>query len=63
MMPKVVLVPSPLSQLFLSSKGLFIAPSNQHSLFGLTGTMALDPTFGSFTLLEPVSHRVNPFLW
>jgi hypothetical protein len=21
-----------------------------------TGTMAFDPTFGSFTLLEPVSH-------
>jgi hypothetical protein len=21
-----------------------------------TGTIALDPTFGSFTLLEPVSH-------
>jgi hypothetical protein len=28
-----------------------------------TGTIALDPTFGSFTLLEPVSHEVNWFLW
>ncbi len=28
-----------------------------------TGTIALDPTFGSFTLLEPVSHYVNQFLW
>jgi hypothetical protein len=33
------------------------------SIYGLlghaptsTGTIALDPTFGSFTLLEPVSH-------
>ncbi len=26
-----------------------------------TGTMALDPTFGSFTLLEPVTHLVNVF--
>jgi hypothetical protein len=24
-----------------------------------TGTIALDPTFGSFTLLEPVLHYVN----
>jgi hypothetical protein len=23
------------------------------------GTIPLDPTFGSFTLLEPVSHEVN----
>jgi len=28
-----------------------------------TGTIALDPTFGSFTLLEPISHYVNQFLW
>jgi hypothetical protein len=28
-----------------------------------TGTMALDPTFGSFTLLKLVSHYVNRFLW
>jgi hypothetical protein len=28
-----------------------------------TGTIALDPPFGSFTLLEPVSHLVNRFLW
>ncbi len=28
-----------------------------------TGTITLDPTFGSFTLLEPLSHKVNPFLW
>ncbi len=28
-----------------------------------TGTIALDPTFGSFTLLEPVSHQVNWFVW
>jgi hypothetical protein len=28
-----------------------------------TGTMALDPTFGRFTLLKPVSHYVNRFLW
>jgi len=27
-----------------------------------TGTIALDPTFGSFTLLEPISHYVNEFL-
>jgi hypothetical protein len=27
-----------------------------------TGTIALDPTFGSFTLLEPVSYHVNYFL-
>jgi len=26
------------------------------------GTMALDPTYGSFTLLEPVLHSVNRFL-
>jgi hypothetical protein len=26
-------------------------------------TIALDPTFGSFTLIEPVSHQVNQFLW
>jgi hypothetical protein len=31
-------------------------------LLGL-GTIALDPTFGSFTLLELVSHLVNRFLW
>jgi hypothetical protein len=28
-----------------------------------TWTVALDPTFGSFTLLEPVSHSVNRFVW
>jgi hypothetical protein len=28
-----------------------------------TGTIALDPTFGSFTLLEWVSYSVNWFLW
>jgi len=28
-----------------------------------TGTIALDPTFGSFTLLEPASHEENRFLW
>ncbi len=28
-----------------------------------TGTIALDPAFGSLTLLEPVSHQVNQFLW
>jgi hypothetical protein len=28
-----------------------------------TGTIALDPTFRSFTLLEPVSHEMNWFLW
>jgi len=28
-----------------------------------TGTIILDPTFGSFTLLEPVSHYRNRFLW
>jgi len=28
-----------------------------------TGTMGLDPTFGSFTLLEQVSHEANWFLW
>jgi hypothetical protein len=28
-----------------------------------TGTIGLDPTFGSFTLLEQVSHEVNWFLW
>ncbi len=28
-----------------------------------TGTIALDPTFGSFTSLEPVSYSVNQFLW
>ncbi len=37
----------------------------QGSLLGLvptgTGTIALDPTFGSFTLLEPISHQVTPF--
>jgi hypothetical protein len=27
-----------------------------------TGTIALDPTFGSFTLLELVSRSVNRFL-
>jgi len=26
-------------------------------------TIALDPTFGSFTLLKPISHYVNQFLW
>jgi len=26
-------------------------------------SVPLDPTFGSFTLLEPVSHYVNRFLW
>jgi len=30
-------------------------------LLGLT--IALDPTFGSFTLLELVSHWANWFLW
>jgi hypothetical protein len=41
---------------------LFIEDSN---LLGPapTGTMALDPTLGSFTLLEPISHSVNWFLW
>jgi len=28
-----------------------------------TATMAFDPTFGSFTLIEPVSHYMNWFLW
>jgi hypothetical protein len=28
-----------------------------------TRTMAVDPTFGSFTLLKPVSHELNWFLW
>jgi len=28
-----------------------------------TGTIALDPTFGSFTSLEPVSHEVNRVFW
>jgi hypothetical protein len=28
-----------------------------------TGTIALDPTFGSFTLLGSLSHQVNQFLW
>jgi hypothetical protein len=28
-----------------------------------TETIPLDPTFGSFTLLELVSHSVNWFLW
>jgi hypothetical protein len=28
-----------------------------------TWTTALDSTFGSFTLSEPVSHYVNPFVW
>jgi hypothetical protein len=28
-----------------------------------TGTIALDPTFGSFTLLELILHSVNWFLW
>jgi hypothetical protein len=28
-----------------------------------TGTIALDPTFGSFTLLKSVSHYMNWFLW
>jgi hypothetical protein len=28
-----------------------------------TGTIALDPTFRSFTLLEPVSHYVDWFHW
>ncbi len=34
---------------------LFVGPA--------TGTIALDPTFGNFTLLELVSHWVNWFLW
>jgi hypothetical protein len=29
----------------------------------VTGTIPFDPTFGSFTLLELVSHQVNQFLW
>jgi hypothetical protein len=32
------------------------------SLWG-TGPIALDPTFGSFTLLKSVSHYMNQFLW
>jgi hypothetical protein len=28
-----------------------------------TGTIELDPTFGSFTLLEQVSHEANWFFW
>jgi hypothetical protein len=27
------------------------------------GTIAFDPTFGSFTLLELVSHQMNPLFW
>jgi hypothetical protein len=27
------------------------------------GTIALDPTFGSFMLLEPVSYQMNQFFW
>jgi len=29
----------------------------------VTGTIPFDPTFGSFTFLELVSHQVNRFLW
>jgi cytochrome c-type biogenesis protein CcmH/NrfF len=28
-----------------------------------TGTIAFDPTFGSFTLLEPISHYSNKVLF
>jgi hypothetical protein len=52
-MRKVVLVPSPLSQLFLSSKGLFIALSNQHGLLlGLTGDYGIGSNFWKFYLIR-----------
>ncbi len=38
----------------------YLTPDNLCLLLGPaptgTGTIALDPTFGSFTLLEPLSH-------
>ncbi len=50
--------------------GLMLAPIllNPHlqgpTKWALQGrSVTLDPTFGSFTLLEPVSHYVNWFLW
>jgi len=41
----------------------YLTPNNLFLLLGTAptgkGTIALDPTFGSFTLLEPVSHWVK----
>jgi hypothetical protein len=40
----------------------FIVPLLVPALKG-TRTIALDPTFESFTVLGPMSYEVNPFLW
>jgi hypothetical protein len=52
---------------FLSISSSHKATDDQLVLLGPaatgTGTIALDPTFGSFNLLEQVSHEVNWFLW
>jgi hypothetical protein len=53
---------------FLSISSSHQATDVQLVLLGLppptgTGTIALDPTFGSFTLLKSVSHEVSWFLW
>jgi hypothetical protein len=43
------------SRKMVDTKSPFAEPCSHRN----KGTIALDPTFGSFTLLEPVSHEVN----